>query len=89
MKVKAYLCAYIVQKECYTVSSLQHTDRTFYALDGSVSSQDSRVFIYPFDYLGVEPIAKVSPLFKEAMFSECEGLYCSEPSYIPVRDLIK
>lgn len=68
---------------------IQHTDRTFHNFDGSVSTEDSQVFIYPYDYLGLEPISEVSPIFREAKLLECEGLFCREPVYIPVRHLIK
>lgn len=68
---------------------VQHTDRTFHSANGSVTREDSRLFFYPFDYLGMAPIAEVSPLAREAVLTECEGLYCEEPVYIPVRHLLK
>ena len=71
---------------------LQHTDRTFHGVDGSVQRSDSHVLINTFDYLELKPIADVAPIFKEAKVlerSECEGLYCSEPCYIPVRNLLR
>ena len=72
--------------------SLQHTDRTFHGMDGSVQRADSHVLINTYDYLELKPIADVVPVFKEAKAlerSECEGLYCSEPCYIPVRNVLK
>lgn len=45
--------------------------------------------MYPFDYLGLDPVPEESSLFRDAKLSECKGLYCAEPSYIPVRHMIK
>ena len=58
-------------------------------MDGTVTQEDSKVFIYPFDYLGIAPIAEVTPLFQSAHMERCEGLYCREPVYVPVGHLIK
>ncbi len=69
--------------------STQHTDREFYALDGSITSEDSNIVLYPYDYLGIKPIAEAAPEFREAKFVDCEGLYCQEATYIPVRHIIK
>ena len=61
-------------------------------MDGSVQRADSHVLVNTFDYLELKPIADVVPVFKEAKVleqSECEGLYCSEPCFIPVRNVLK
>lgn len=71
---------------------MQHTDRRFHGIDGSVQRRDSHILVNAFDYLELKPIADVVPVFREAKAlgrSECEGLYCSEPYYIPVRNRIK
>ncbi len=67
----------------------QHTDKTLYNLDGSVNATDSFVLIYPFDYLGLTPVIEVTPMFREATLYPCEGIYCSEPIYIPVKHMAK
>lgn len=57
-----------------------------------MAHSDSHVLINAFDYLELKPVSDVVPVFKEAKIlekSECEGLYCSEPAYIPVRNLLK
>ena len=69
--------------------TLQHTDRTFHSIDGSVTHSDSHVLVNAFDYLELKPISDVTPIFKDAKVSQCEGLYCSEPFYLPLRDVIK
>ncbi|XP_064386315.1 endoplasmic reticulum metallopeptidase 1-like isoform X1 [Halichondria panicea] len=68
---------------------LQHTDKTLYNLDGSVNATNSFVLIYPFDYLGLTPVIEVTPMFREATLYPCEGIYCSEPIYIPVKHMAK
>ena len=68
---------------------MQHVDRTFHAMDGSIAHRDSLVLINTYDYLELKPIADVSPLFREAKEAECSGLYCSEPFYIAVKDILK
>ena len=71
---------------------MQHTDRRFHGIDGSVQRSDSHILVNAFDYLELKPIADVVPVFREAKMlgrSECGGLYCSEPWYIPVRNHIK
>ena len=82
----------IIQHYLIFSSLLQHTDRTFHGIDGSVQRSDSHVLVNTFDYLELQPIADAAPVFKEAKVldvSECEGLYCSEPWYIPVRNRLK
>ena len=68
---------------------MQHTDRTFHGIDGSVRHSDSLVLVLTYDYLELKPISDVTPIFREAEVSECEGLYCSEPFYIPTRNFVK
>lgn len=58
-------------------------------MDGSVTHSDSRVFIITYDYLELKPIADASPVFREAKEAECDGLYCSEPFYLALRDQIR
>ena len=76
---------YVVNRN---IDLLQHTDKTFYNHNGSVNKTDSLVHLYPFDYLGMAPIAEVTPQFREAKLFPCEGLYCSEPAYIPFKDML-
>ena len=72
-----------------TIYLSQHTDRTFHDVNGVVTHTDSRVFLNTFDYLELKPIADASPVFRDAVVTECDGLYCAEPMYIPVRHIIK
>ena len=67
----------------------QHTERTFYNADGTVKHADSQVFLNSFDFLGIDVIANEVPMLKKAMVAECEGVYCGQPFYIPVKHLIK
>lgn len=69
--------------------SPQHTDRSFYGSNQSVSREDSQIFLYPYDYLGLEVVAEASQLCRQAKLTKCEGLLCGEPLYFPVRHLIK
>ena len=72
-----------------THTHTQHTDKTLYNLDGSVNASDSFILIFPFDYLGLAPVIEVAPMFREATLYPCEGIYCSEPAYIPVKHMAK
>ena len=82
------VCAYSIQ--CHISSyQLQHTERTFHDIDGSVTHRDSHVFINTYDYLELKPISDVTPAFRDAKECDCEGLYCTEPFYIPVRDKLR
>lgn len=67
---------------------LLHTDRSFFSKDGSLLSSDSKIYLYPGDYLGMEPIPEVSPIFKQARPELCKGLLCQEPIYLPVRQFM-
>jgi len=78
-----------VNKTLTHTYTTQHADQTFYNFDGSVNRNEHNVHIYCLDYLGIAPIAEVSPVFREAKQFPCEGLYCSEPTYIPMRHMIK
>jgi len=51
--------------------------------------EDSRVFLYPFDYLGLTNIAEEVPLYRTAEKLTCEGLYCGQPAFIPVLHLVE
>lgn len=63
----------------------QHNDRTFYDVSGNVLRTDSRVLIFPTDYLGLEPLSRVVPKFREARLVDCDGrLFCGQPYYLPV-----
>ena len=47
------------------------------------------MFLNSFDFLGIDVIANEVPMLKKAMVSECDGVYCGEPFYIPVRHVIR
>ncbi len=69
-------------------SADQHTDRVFYNRDGTVRQADSQVFINTFDFLQLKPIADAVPRLREAQVTRCEGVYCGEPFYVPVKHLV-
>lgn len=68
-------------------STAQHTDRTIHNMDGTVKQRDSFVLLNTFDFLGLKPIADAAPQFKEVIDCTCEGVYCHQPYYIPVKHL--
>ncbi|TRY97146.1 hypothetical protein DNTS_032795 [Danionella cerebrum] len=70
---------------------VQHTSRVLHALDGSVESSDSGLWINSLDYTGMQHIAPHIPEISDAVRTRCEPAlpYCGFPWFLPVKFLVK
>ena len=60
----------------------------FHSVDGTVTKEDSGVWIQPVDALGFTPLAKV-PHFAGAEEFQCDGSYCGLPYYYAKRAIFR
>ena len=58
-------------------------------MDASVSHNGSDVFVLPFDYLELSPVAASVPQYRQARELVCKGAYCGLPFYLPVLHFFK
>lgn len=70
---------------------VQHTTRTFHALDGSLEKTDSGFWINSFDYTGMSHITPHVPEINDTIRMRCsdELPFCGFPWFLPVKFLIK
>ncbi|XP_066502735.1 endoplasmic reticulum metallopeptidase 1 [Hoplias malabaricus] len=70
---------------------VQHTTRTFHALDGSVERMDSGLWVNSFDYTGMSHITPKIPEINDTIRTRCpEDLpFCGFPWFLPVKFLVK
>ncbi|XP_067278850.1 endoplasmic reticulum metallopeptidase 1 [Pseudorasbora parva] len=70
---------------------VQHTTRRFHALDGSLQSSDSGLWINSLDYTGMQHITPHIPQINDSIRSSCQDQlpYCGFPWFLPVKFLVK
>ncbi|XP_055036290.2 endoplasmic reticulum metallopeptidase 1 [Misgurnus anguillicaudatus] len=70
---------------------VQHTTRTFHALNGSVERQDSGLWINSLDYTGMQHITPHIPQINDSIRTRCqEDLpFCGFPWFLPVKFLVR
>ncbi|KAI4880633.1 hypothetical protein NFI96_002870 [Prochilodus magdalenae] len=70
---------------------IQHTTRTFHALDGSVERMDSGLWINSFDYTGMSHVTPHIPEINDTIRTRCPDdlPFCGFPWFLPVKFLVK
>ncbi|XP_067232920.1 endoplasmic reticulum metallopeptidase 1 [Chanodichthys erythropterus] len=70
---------------------VQHTTRRIHALDGSLQSSDSGLWINSLDYTGMQHITPHIPQINDSIRMRCQDQmpYCGFPWFLPVKFLVK
>ncbi|CAM4663254.1 unnamed protein product [Leuciscus chuanchicus] len=70
---------------------VQHTTRRFHALDGSLQSSDSGLWINSLDYTGMQHVTPHIPEINDSIRTHCQDQlpYCGFPWFLPVKFLVK
>ncbi|ROL46785.1 Endoplasmic reticulum metallopeptidase 1 [Anabarilius grahami] len=70
---------------------VQHTTRRIHALDGSLQSSDSGLWINSLDYTGMQHITPHIPQINDSIRMHCQDQmpYCGFPWFLPVKFLVK
>ncbi|KAL7844964.1 hypothetical protein SRHO_G00235040 [Serrasalmus rhombeus] len=70
---------------------IQHTTRTFHAVDGSVERMDSGLWINSLDYTGMSHVTPHIPEINDTIRTRCADdlPFCGFPWFLPVKFLVK